>query len=237
MLFKRSKKKDKKNEAVIFAYPTFVYAWPLIVFGYLFAGIQNLGWIGPQGIAWTYIFLVSLVMLTMGVDLGRNTSIFCLVAIVAIWMNILWLQAAKDITIFAKLGAYIRSLEPAFSSSALTSISTILLIIYLIMIVMARINDRWRFTNNEIEHRSWGRRDDAFGRGAKRVQASYPDFLELLICLAGTLKLYSANGAKEIATIENVPFLLFRMKKIDRILETKSVTTMDAADDDEEDDD
>lgn len=231
MLFR----KTKKNEAIVYAYPPFVYSWPLILFGYLFAGVQNLGWIGPIGIAWTYIFLIALVMLTLGVDLSRNASIFCLVAFAAVWLGILWLQGVKDITFFAKFGAYLRELEPQISSSTMVTISTLLLFLYVVMYIMAKVNDRWRITHNEIEHRSLGQRDDAFGRGAKRVLAKYPDMLEFFICLAGTIEVYSANGTQKLASIENVPFLPFRMKKIDVILGTKSVRTL-SADDDEEDD-
>ncbi|NLN93145.1 MAG: hypothetical protein GX130_07560 [Candidatus Hydrogenedens sp.] len=234
-LFKRLFKGNKPNEVVVFAYPTFVYSWPLILFGYLFAGIQQLGGVEYPGIAWTYIFLVALVMLTLGVDLGRNASVFCLVSFAAVWLGILWLQATKDVMIFAKIGTYIRELQPTISSSMLTSISTILLFIYILMFFLARLNDRWRITNNEIEHRSLGRRDDSYGRGAKRVVAVYPDVLELLICLSGNIEVYTANSSQRLVTIENVPFLPFHMGKINKILETKSVTA--AADDDDEEDD
>ena len=112
------------------------------------------------------------------------------------WLGVLWLQDAKNVTIFASLSAFIAGLQPTMSPHALTLLSSILLIIYLIMIAYAFINDRWRITSNEIEHRSLGHRDDATGRGAKRVLASYPDVLELLICMSGTITVFSATGNK-----------------------------------------
>lgn len=223
---------------VIYSYPEFVYAWPMIFFGFLLASLQNWGMLGETTAGWTYIIIIALVTLTMGVDLGRNASIFCLVLFVGMWLGVLWLQDAKNVTIFASLSAFIAGLQPTMSPHALTLLSSILLIIYLIMIAYAFINDRWRITSNEIEHRSLGHRDDATGRGAKRVLASYPDVLELLICMSGTITVFSATGNKQLLVIKNVPFLPLRMKKISRILEFSNVNDYNAMieDDGEEED-
>lgn len=220
------KSNNSPDAVVIYSYPQFVFSWPVIVFGFIFAAIQSLGWVGDTGqsaIAWTYITIVCLVMLAMGVDLGRNSSIFCLVLFVGGWFGILWLQAAHGVTLFARIGELIRSLQPHISSSAMVAVSIILTIIYLMMVLMAFFNDRWRITHNEIEHRSFGHKEDATGRGAKRVMAKYPDVLELLICCSGTIEVYSSLGTQKLVTIKNVPLLPLRMKKISRILETTSV--------------
>lgn len=228
--------KQSPASIIIYSYPQFVFAWPMIVFGFLLAGLQGMGILGEGTVAWTYIIIVSLVTLTMGVDLSRNVSIFCLVLLLGMWLGILWLQDAKNVTFFASLSAFISSLKPSISTHALILLSGILLIIYLIMMLSAYINDRWRITSNEIEHRSLGHRDDAVGRGAKRVLARYPDLLELLICLSGTIEVYSATGNKQLLSITNVPFLPIRMKKISRILEFSNVNDYNAMieDDNEE---
>jgi len=204
----------------------------------LLAGLQSWGVLGEATVAWTYIIIVALVTLTMGVDLGRNVSIFCLVLFLGMWLGMLWLQDAKNVTFFASLSAFIASLQPAISTHALVMLSSILLIIYVIMIFFAFINDRWRITSNEIEHRSLGHRDDATGRGAKRVLASYPDVLELIICMSGTIEVFSATGNKQLLVIKNVPLLPLRMKKISRILEYSNVNDYNATieDDGEEED-
>jgi len=226
------RKKSSSSEITLYSYPTFLYVWPVIAFGYVFAGLQALGWASPTSLAWTYIFIVALTMLTMGVDLGRNTSIFCLVAFLACWLGILWLQEARNVEFFAKLGAMIRSLQPQINPHFLVTLSTLLLILYILMLLLSRVNDRWRITHNEIEHRSFGQKEDAIGRGAKRTRSVYPDILELLICLSGTIEIYTANSNQKLASIENIPFLPLRAKKISRILEIKSVLTTE--DDDEE---
>jgi hypothetical protein len=215
--------KKEPNVAVIHSYPHFIYAWPVIVFGFLLAALQSVGWVSEGAAAWTYIVVVCLVMLTMGVDLGRNTSIFCLVLFAAGWLGILWLQAARNVMLFARLGEAIARLQPRISPQAMSVVGVILGIIYAVMIIMAIVNDRWRITHNEIEHHSFGFKDDATGRGAKRVRASYPDILELVICLSGTIDVFSATGTQKLVTINNVPFLPLRMKKISRILEVSAV--------------
>lgn len=230
------KSKNTPDSVIIYSYPQFVFSWPLIVFGLLLAGLQQ--WAGlPENIAaWTYIAILGLVMVAMGVDLGRNSSIFCLVLFIGFWFFILWLQAAKNVMIFEDLKQFIKGLELEIRPVTMVVISILLGIIYLLMGIMAFFNDRWRITHNEIEHRTFGHKDVALGRGAKGVTASYPDALELLICLAGTLHVRSASGGKELLAIRNVPFLPLRHKKISLILETTSITPAMMEEEEEEED-
>ncbi len=220
--------KQAPQSIVIYSYPQFVYAWPIFIFGALLAALQGGGVIGEGAAAWTYIVIVSLVVLTMGIDLGRNASIFCLVLFGGGWLGILWLQDAKNITFFARLAELVAEMQPSISTHALLAFSVIFFIIYLVMFFFALVNDRWRITHNEIEHRAFGHKEDATGRGAKRVLATYPDILELLICLSGTIEVFNATGSTKLLTIKNVPFLPFRMKKISRILESSAVADYNA---------
>jgi hypothetical protein len=99
------------------------------------------------------------------------------------------------------------------------------------MFIDAHINQRWRISHNEIEHFAMLSKDDSLGRGAKRIITSYPDFLELLLCGAGTIQIYSAQGGTLLRSIPNVPWLFFRSATISRILESTEVS---AASGDEE---
>lgn len=51
-----------------------------------------------------------------------------------------------------------------------------------------------------------------------------PDFLELLLCGAGTIQIYSAQGGVLLRSIPNVPWLFFRSTAISRILEATEVS-------------
>ena len=66
--------------------------------------------------------------------------------------------------------------------------------------------------------------DDSLARGAKRVRTSYPDFFELLLCLAGDLIIFDSVGRRELRRIPHVPFLPFVRKRINRILEKTAIT-------------
>ena len=43
--------------------------------------------------------------------------------------------------------------------------------------------------------------DDSLGRGAKTIRSSFPDVLELVLGIAGTLIVYNATGTKELRRI------------------------------------
>jgi len=94
-----------------------------------------------------------------------------------------------------------------------------------------RINQRWRISHNEIEHFAMLSKDDSLGRGAKRFITSYPDFLELLLCGAGTIQIYSAQGGIQLRSIPNVPWLFFRSTKISQILESTEVSASSGEED------
>jgi hypothetical protein len=231
--------KKKPASITVFSFPPFLYVWPVIVFGFLFAGIQSMELLGDNGlraVAWTYLAIMSLVLITMGVDLNLRASIFCLVLFFCSWFGILWLQGVKEIKFFGTIGAFIREIDLTIPSSFMATLSFILLFIYLIMLFMAYFNDRYRITHNEIEHHVFGYKEDAIGRGAKRVRAEYTDLLELLICGSGTIRIFSATGNKELLVIQNVPLLVFRKRKISRILETVAIETMQMEEEYEETD-
>jgi len=97
------------------------------------------------------------------------------------------------------------------------------------------INDRWRITHNEFEHYSFGRTDESLGRGAKTIRTTFPDVLEFLLGLAGTLIVYNASGTRELRRIPHVMFLPLVRRRLNQVLESTQVTPSGAAD--EEDDD
>ena len=96
------------------------------------------------------------------------------------------------------------------------------------MIVWSRLQHKWKITPNEFEHISFGRSDDSLARGAKRVRCKYPDLLELILCGAGTLEVYSSTGRTKLKSIPNVPLLPLKRRAIDRILSATAVVSSDA---------
>lgn len=192
------------------------------------------GWTRLQVLGWIYIWAFVLVVLTLGVDVDRNRAVFWIVLFAAIYILGLWLHDAKGIPLFSDIYAAFFSLDVRYDRGFGLALSVILLFPFAIMIAWAYLNDRWRITHNEFEHYSFGKMNDSLGRGAKTIRCEFPDVFELLLGLAGTLIVYNATGTKELRRIPHVMFLPFVRKRLDKILETTSITAAQYAD--EEDD-
>lgn len=227
---------DVPHQVTFVSYPKLLFTWPLILAGFVMyplAGALHPDLLSTLG--WIYIIIAVLVTMTLGVDVHRNQAAFWVILAFAIWILGLWLQDVKGITVFGNIYRFFKSLNVQYDRGFGLALSIILGVPFLIMLLWARFNDRWRITHNEFEHHSFGRMDDSLGRGAKSIRCEFPDVFELILGMAGTLIVYNATGQKELRRIPHVMFLPLVRSKLTKILETTSVTT--AAATDEEDDD
>ena len=152
------------------------------------------------------------------------------------WFLGLWLKDAKHVTVFGDVYRWFVRRDVHYERAMGLSLSVLLLVPYVLMMLWARLNDRWRITHNEFEHHSLGKTDDSLGRGAKTIRTTYPDVLELALGLAGTLIVYNATGTKELRRIPHVMFLPFVRSRLNKILEKTAITGMVAEEQEEEDD-
>ena len=187
-------------------------------------------------LGWIYIWALIVVLLTLGVDVDRNKAVFWIVVVVAIYILGLWLHDAKGFTFFGDIHRWFAGLDVQYDRAFGLTLSILMLIPYVIMLLYARLNDRWRITHNEFEHYSFGKSSDSLGRGAKTIRTHFPDVFELLLGLAGTLVVYNATGTRELRRIPHVMFLPFVRRRLDEILEKTAITAgqMDDEEDDEE---
>lgn len=210
------------TEVVFHTYPKLLFAWPLIVAGFLFwplGAVMNLEILG-----WFYLFIMIVVILTISVDLERNHAFVWLLVFAVFLLLGLWLSSSDyQFTFFGNIYNFFDRRDVAYSRGFGLSLSLLLAGPYLVMMLWSRLNHRWRITHNEFEHYSWGRADDSLARGAKRVRSTYPDLLELLLGGAGTLIVYSATGRSELRRIPNVPMIFLVRRKINRLLESTAV--------------
>jgi len=177
---------------------------------------------------WVYLITMLLVLLTVGIDIERNYAIFWLVVFLLFFFLGRWLSDVQGFTLFGDLYRWFADLDVMYDKGFGLAFAVLLAIPYGVMIVWTRLQHRWRITHNEFESYSFGRADDSLARGAKRVRSTYPDVLELLLCGAGTLIVYSATGRQELRRIRNIPLLPLKRRKINHILETTAVTSTDA---------
>jgi hypothetical protein len=185
-------------------------------------------------LGWIYIWVVVLVLLTLGIDIDRNMAAFWVLLVAAIYILGLWLHDAKGFTLFGDVYRWFGRLDVQYNRQLGLTLSIVLAVPYVLMLLWARINDRWRITHNEFEHYTFGKMNDSLGRGAKTIRTDFPDVFELLLGLAGTLIVYNASGTKELRRVPHVMFLPFIRRRLNRILETTAVTASQA--EEEEDD-
>jgi hypothetical protein len=220
--------KPHVHEVRFTSYPKLLFIWPLIVTGLILWPLGNeSSTYSPQleVLGWVYITVLGVVILTLGVDVNRNVAIFWFVLIFALWILGLYLKDVQNVPIFGWIWNWFDAMNVQYSRAMGLAISIILAIPFVLMGVVARINDRWRITHNEFEHYSFGKVDEALGRGAKIIRTEYPDVLEFLLAGAGTLRVISANGNQELRKIQHVMFLPIVRKKLNSILESVSITT------------
>ncbi len=216
-------KERRKHEVVFYTYPKFIFCWPIIFMGYFLWLFDDLG-CNPEILAWIWGITLVIVMITIGFDLNRNLTIFWVVLVAAFWFLIIWLRDAKSVRLFSHIYNFFADLDPAYSRNLGLGLSIVLSLLFLIMWLWTRLNSKWRITHNEFEHYQFGKMDDSLARGAKRVRASYPDFFELLLCLAGDLVIFDSVGRRELRRIQHVPMLPLVRRRIDRILEKTAIT-------------
>lgn len=222
----KAKKPPKPIRQVIFhTYPKLIFAWPIILIGFLLWPVVGHGGFTPEVCGWIFLGVITLTLLTLGIDLERDHAVFWAVVFLAFFFLGKWMDARFDqFTLLGDLYRWLADLDVAYSPSLGIALSFMLLPPYLVMMIYARLQHRWRITHNEFEHYSWGRADDSLARGAKRVRSTYPDLLELLLCGAGTLVVYSATGRTELRRIPHVPMIFRVRKRINLLLESTAVT-------------
>jgi hypothetical protein len=217
-------------------YPKLLFCWPILLMGLLLWPLAGMG-VNPEALAWVYILTAFIVFLTLGVDVDRNQAIFWAVLIGLMYFLGRWLQDAKGFTVFGNIYRFFDNLDAKYDPGLGLAVSVVLAVPFLLMIGWAQLNDRWRITHNEFEHYVFGKMDDSLGRGAKTIRAMYPDVLEMLLGMAGTLIVYNASGTRELRRIPHVLLLPLVRKRLNKILETTSVTQELSADDEQEEED
>ncbi|MEM8737495.1 MAG: hypothetical protein AAGG38_03315 [Planctomycetota bacterium] len=209
---------------VFHTYPKLIFVWPIIAAGYLLWPLAGYWELNLEVVGWVYLLAVSLVLLTMGIDLERDHAVFWLVVFLALFFLGKWLDASLDrFTGLGDLYRFFANRDVRYDPALGFCLSFLLTPPYVAMLIYARLQHRWRITHNEFEHYAWGRADDSLARGAKRVRSTFPDLLELLLCGAGTLVVYSATGRTELRRIPHVPMIFLVRRRINRLLEATAV--------------
>ncbi|RMF85404.1 MAG: hypothetical protein D6744_01450 [Planctomycetota bacterium] len=229
---------DRPHEVTFVAYPKLFFIWPLIFAGFAFYLLA--GWMNESALevlGWVYIVILALVLMTLGVDVNRNQAIIWAVVVAALWIGGKYLEKVQGITILGNIYAWLNGLDVRYDRGFGLATSVVLLVPFVVMLIHARLDSRWRITHNEFEHYSFGRMNDSLGRGAKTIRTDFPDVFEMLFGLAGTLIVYNATGTKELRRIPHIMFLPLVRKKLNRILERTAITAAEMEEEEDDDED
>jgi len=215
-----------RSEVVFHTYPKLIFAWPIIVAGFLLGALSLISWVDQEVLAWIWAVTLVVTFLAVGIDQNRNATAIWIAIVAVLWLLGIWLRDAKGITVFGDLFRFFADLDPVYPRPLSFAISIFITVPYAIIFAWVHCKDKWRFTQNAFEHRTWGKVDWSAARTTETVRCSYPDLLEAVLCLAGDLVIYDASGSKVIRRICHVPLLPLVRRRIAGTLPPTTVTDL-----------
>ena len=193
------------REVVFHAYPRLIFAWPIILLGFLLYPLDAWGVVRPDILAWLWGSTLFVVILTLGVHVNRNLSLFWAVLGSAIWL----------------LGTYPRHAALAFSVA--------LLVPYLLCWTGARVDEKWVLTHYEVERRRKFSQRESLPRGGLTIDAQYNDMFKFIFGFGGgSLRILDREG-NLLREIRWVFFLPRVRQRIDEIVEVAPVAALAAS--------
>ena len=224
------------NRITIWQFPKAIFAWPLCFLSLLCLLLYNVG-VNPEWLAWGQFAMLVGVILALALDVDIHVlAVFGLLLLVGLFCG-LWMTYAFNIPVFQNIYALFRDLDLQFNEQ--TAFLWFILGALLFAYSLGRVlyDGRWNMTSNELQHQVLFRRRRAFARGAKTVEAEFPDLIEWILGFgAGTLIVRDSRSRQVINRIPNVLALSSKVSKMDRLLELREVVQHRGEDVPEDDD-
>lgn len=226
---------DSRSEprVSLWSFPKAVFAWPLAASGLVVLAADGLGASGPWA-GWLQLACALLVLFALALDAD---AVGCAVLILLAGLFgffALWLRLASNVDLFHLTWTALKNLIPNASTEvAYLSLSAGgFLILYAVLRTV--YDGRWQVTPNEFQRKVTLRRHESHARGAKTVQAEFPDLLEWLLGFgAGTLTVRDPRTRRIIDRVPHVFFLTSKINRIERLLELREVVHADGNGDDD----
>ena len=224
------------NRVDLWSFPKAVFAWPLAFSGGAVLAADALSLDGAWG-GWLQLACALLVLFALALDAdAAGSAVLALLAALACFFA-LWLELALSISIFGPAWQALKGLvtEDSPTVAVLSLGAGAFLVLYALL--RAFYDGRWQVTPNEFQRKVTLRRHESHARGAKTVQAEFPDLLEWLLGFgAGTLTVRDPRNRRVIERVPHVFFLTSKVRRIERLLELREVLHAedDGGDEDEE---
>lgn len=215
--------RSSPTRVTIWQFPKAIFTWPLWVLSLLCLILYSLG-VNPEWLAWGQFVMLVGVILTLALDVDIHMlAVVGLLLLIGLFCG-LWMTYAFNIAVFQNIYALFRDLDLQFNER--TAFLWFILGAMLFVYSFGRVlyDGRWNMTANELQHQILFRRRRAFARGAKTVEAEYPDLLEWVLGFgSGTLIILDSRSRQVINRIPNVLALSSKIGKMDRLLELREV--------------
>ncbi len=223
---------DRSMVVHIREFPKAVFAWPLAVFSFLFFVLYHTG-VNPEWLAWGQFLVLAGVFLTMALDIDIQALVIGGLVMLVVVLGSLAFGYAFSVPVWSQVGTALTNMNLQFSQQTALLWCGLGVILVLYSFCRMVYDGRWTMTPNELQHEVLFRRRRAFARGAKTVEAEYPDLLEWILGWgAGTLIVRDSRSRQEINRIPHVLGLSGKVRRLDRILELREVVDVDQDEDD-----
>ena len=211
------------REIVFHAYPRLIFAWPIILLGFLLYPLDAWGLVRPDILAWLWGSTLFVVILTLGVHVNRNLSLFWAVLGSAIWLLGIYLRDVRGFAPLSGLSQFVADLNPPYPRHAALAFSVALLVPYLLCWAGARIDEKWVLTHYEVERRRKFSQRESLPRGGLTIDAQYNDMFKFIFGFGGgSLRILDREG-NLLREIRWVFFLPRVRQRIDEIVEVAPV--------------
>ena len=225
--------KANATRVSLWSFPKAVFAWPLLLSGLIVLMADASGTGGPWA-GWLQLLCAWLVLFALALDADvAGCTVLVLLAAIGVFFD-LWLRLATGVDAFSYLRNALADLVPGASTEAavLSLVAGGFLMAYAVL--RTAYDGRWQVTPNEFQRKVLFRRHESHARGAKTVQAEFPDLLEWLLGFgAGTLTVRDSRTRRIQERVPHVFFLSSKVKRIERLLELREVMHADDEGEDE----
>ena len=211
------------REIVFHAYPRLIFAWPIILLGFLLYPLDAYGLVRPDILAWLWGSTLFVVILTLGVHVNRNLSLFWAVLGSATWLLGIYLRDVRGFAPLSGLSQFVADLNPPYPRHAALAFSVALLVPYVLCWAGARIDEKWVLTHYEVERRRKFSQRESLPRGGLTIDAQYNDMFKFIFGFGGgSLRILDREG-NVLREIRWVFFLPRVRQRIDEIVEVAPV--------------
>ena len=226
----RGRRGNVDEVTVYSSHPSF-FLWLPIVVGFVSASIveREPQWAGFFG--WLYVWVLMYFLVTLLYDFSTRKLALWVLIFTLIWLASKYVEDIKNVTVLSSVFHYLSELQPKFDPGTGTVLSWLLLFPWIGSLLDMALNGRKKFTPNEIGEFHFGEGSELTDRTGLRFRTKYRDVLETILTFGGGDLLAVDNHQNVIKRWDNILFLFFLWKDLDRVLHQRAVMeTGDAQD-------